>query len=98
MGLFITLTSRTATLLTTPSQNFSKEFNVVQVGLNFKALRLRCNLTQFYVAYKLNISQNVHSKCELGETKLSLRVIYELADISETAAEEFVRILIAEQY
>lgn len=48
---------------------------------NIKRIRLTKNLTQEYIATKLNITQEAYSKIESGETNISLK---HLGLISET--------------
>ncbi|WP_121810224.1 helix-turn-helix domain-containing protein [Mucilaginibacter kameinonensis] len=42
------------------------------VSLRIRTIRESKNYSQYYVAYKLNISQNTFSKIELGHVKLTV--------------------------
>ncbi len=53
-----------------------------------KNLRLKKDLSQEYVAFKLGISQKSYSDIENGKTKLRFSVIIQLADILEITPHE----------
>ena len=46
------------------------------VAANIKDRRLNLNLSQTYVAQKLNVTQNAYSKMEIGKTKMSVERLY----------------------
>ncbi|MFD2872415.1 helix-turn-helix domain-containing protein [Mucilaginibacter ximonensis] len=48
------------------------------------------NYTQEYLAYKLNISQNAYSKIELGYTKITVERLFQIAEVLEIGAAEFL--------
>ncbi|SDT51617.1 DNA-binding transcriptional regulator, XRE-family HTH domain [Mucilaginibacter mallensis] len=48
---------------------------------NIKKIRKFKNITQLDIAIKLNISQNAYSKVELGNTLISLNLLFKIADI-----------------
>jgi transcriptional regulator with XRE-family HTH domain len=62
---------------------------IKEVLNNIRNKRIALNYTQDYVAYKLNISQNAYSKIELGQTKISLKRLYDIADIFNMPLNDF---------
>ncbi|WP_114941347.1 helix-turn-helix domain-containing protein [Mucilaginibacter endophyticus] len=61
------------------------------VAGRIKEIRIKKNYSQYYVAYKLNISQNSFSKIELGNVKLTLARLIEIAKVLEISVSELVR-------
>ncbi|MBS1526465.1 MAG: helix-turn-helix transcriptional regulator [Bacteroidetes bacterium] len=53
------------------------------VGEKIRLQRLTKNYSQEYMAFMLDISQAAYSKIERGETELTLKRIYEIAEILE---------------
>ncbi|WP_431198600.1 helix-turn-helix domain-containing protein [Mucilaginibacter sp. P25] len=53
--------------------------------------KARKNYTQFYVAYKLNVSQNTFSKIELGNVKLTLARLIDIAKVLEVDLHDFLK-------
>ena len=58
---------------------------------NLKALRMRANYKQEYLADILSISQPEYSKLENGQKKLSAENIQELCKLYEVTGEELLR-------
>ncbi|MNV83727.1 helix-turn-helix protein [compost metagenome] len=46
--------------------------------------------SQEYMAFRLNISQNAYSKLERGETELTVRRFYEIAEILEISIDSLL--------
>ena len=46
--------------------------------------------SQEYMAFRLDISQNAYSKLERGETKLTVRRFYEIAEILEISIDNLL--------
>jgi transcriptional regulator with XRE-family HTH domain len=53
------------------------------IGNKIRIQRLIRNYSQEYMAFELEISQAAYSKIERGETELSIRRIYAIAEILE---------------
>lgn len=53
------------------------------IATKIRTIREAKNYSQFYMAYKLNISQNTFSKIELGHVKLTVARLIEIARILE---------------
>jgi len=60
------------------------------VGEKIRIQRLTRNYTQEYMAWELDISQAAYSKLERDETELTLRRIYEIAEILEISPFELM--------
>lgn len=60
------------------------------VAANIKDRRLNLNLSQTYVAQKLNVTQNAYSKMEIGKTKMSVERLYEIASVLETSPRQLI--------
>ena len=54
-----------------------------------KARKMR-NYTQSYMAQELEISTRAYSKLESGETRLSVKRLYQIAELLETSVYEFL--------
>ncbi|QNR25934.1 helix-turn-helix domain-containing protein [Croceimicrobium hydrocarbonivorans] len=54
-----------------------------------KAREMR-NYTQSYMAQELEISTRAYSKLESGETRLSVKRLYQIAELLETSVYEFL--------
>ena len=61
------------------------------VIINIRNARLSRNYSQDYLAYKLKISQNAHSKIESGHTKLTVDRLNKIAEVLETDAIWLIR-------
>lgn len=61
-------------------------FNSQAVADHIRKSREGKNLTQFYMAYKLHISQNCYSKMELGYSKISLERLFQISELLEIDA------------
>ncbi|UOE50996.1 helix-turn-helix transcriptional regulator [Mucilaginibacter sp. SMC90] len=60
------------------------------VAGRIRTIREAKNYSQFYIAYKLNISQNTFSKIELGYVKLTLGRFLEIAKVLEIPPSELL--------
>lgn len=60
------------------------------VGQNIKEIRTKQGLTQEFIAYKLNISQNAFSKIELGYTDPTITRIRQIAKVLDVTAVELI--------
>jgi transcriptional regulator with XRE-family HTH domain len=60
------------------------------VAANIKDRRLDLNLSQTYVAQRLNVTQNAYSKMEIGKTKMSVERLYEIANVLETSPKQLI--------
>jgi len=60
------------------------------VARRIRNIREAKNYSQFYVAYKMNISQNTFSKIELGNVRLTLGRFFEIARILEITPAELL--------
>lgn len=58
------------------------------IGTKIKNIRELKNLTQEYVAEKLDISQAAYSKLENGETKVSDEKLVQIAEVLEVKPED----------
>ena len=58
------------------------------IGTKIKNIRELKNLTQEYMAERLDISQTAYSKLERGETKLSDEKLSQIASVLEVRPEE----------
>lgn len=56
-------------------------FNNQAVAMRIRSIRISKNYTQLYMSTKLQVSQNCYSKLELGQTKISLERLFEIADL-----------------
>ncbi|WP_262887322.1 helix-turn-helix domain-containing protein [Mucilaginibacter agri] len=61
-------------------------FNRQAVADHIRKCREDKGLTQFYMAYKLQISQNCYSKMELGYSKISLERLFQISEVLEIDA------------
>ncbi|WP_121810276.1 helix-turn-helix domain-containing protein [Mucilaginibacter kameinonensis] len=61
------------------------------VAARIKNIRIAKNYSQLYVAYKMKISQNTFSKIELGNVKLTLKRLIEIANVLEISPADLVR-------
>ena len=59
----------------------------LQVHKKIKAFRKEYGYSQTYVAEKLGICQNAYSKIELGYTRVSIKNLFEFAEIFETTPQ-----------
>jgi transcriptional regulator with XRE-family HTH domain len=64
------------------------------VTVNIRSRRNLLNYSQEYMGIKLNISQNAYSKIELDQTNLSVRRLYEIADILNVTPAELMDVVI----
>ncbi|HEY4195930.1 MAG TPA: helix-turn-helix transcriptional regulator, partial [Mucilaginibacter sp.] len=60
------------------------------IGEKIRVRRLTKNYSQEYMAFMLEISQAAYSKLERDETNISLRRIYEIAEILEMSPFELM--------
>ncbi|MDN3582992.1 helix-turn-helix domain-containing protein [Mucilaginibacter flavus] len=60
------------------------------IATKIRTIREAKNYSQFYVAYKLNISQNTFSKIELGYVKLTVARLIEIARILEISVPDLL--------
>lgn len=58
------------------------------IGNNIKNIRELKNLTQEFVAEKLDISQSAYSRLEKGEIKISKEKLVQIAEILEVKPED----------
>ena len=58
------------------------------IGNKIKNIRELKNLTQEYVAERLDISQSAYSKIENGETKVSEEKLFQIAEVLEVKPED----------
>jgi transcriptional regulator with XRE-family HTH domain len=65
------------------------------VTVNIRSRRNLLNYSQEYMGIKLNISQNAYSKIELDQTNLSVRRLYEIADILNVTPAELMDVVVA---
>jgi transcriptional regulator with XRE-family HTH domain len=65
---------------------------MLAIAANIRRRRESLNLTQDYIAYKLNISQNAFSKIELGNTKLTVERLLHLAEILNCNPTDFIKV------
>ena len=62
----------------------------MQFGNAIRIQRVIKGYSQEYMASRLNISQNAYSKLEREETELSVRRIYEIAEILEVSVYQLL--------
>ncbi len=60
------------------------------VALRIRTIRESKNYSQYYVAYKLNISQNTFSKIELGHVKLTVDRFLQIARVLDVSPTELL--------
>ncbi|SEM77547.1 Helix-turn-helix [Mucilaginibacter gossypiicola] len=60
------------------------------VALRIRTIRESKNFSQYYVAYKLNISQNTFSKIELGHVKLTVDRFLQIARVLDVSPTELL--------
>jgi len=60
------------------------------IGEKIRLKRLEKQLSQENMAFELDISQAAYSKIELGQTKLSIPRIFEIAEILEVSPYSFL--------
>jgi len=60
------------------------------VGNKIRMQRLIKNYSQEYMAFMLEISQPAYSKIERDETEISLRRLYEIAEVLEISASSLM--------
>ena len=58
------------------------------IGNNIKNIRELKNLTQEFVAEKLDISQSAYSRLEKGEIKISKEKLVQIAEVLEVKPED----------
>lgn len=63
---------------------------------NLKALRVNAGFSQEYLASKLKISQNAYSKQELGQTKIDIITVIEIAKVFNIDFVTFMGMLMGE--
>lgn len=62
-----------------------------QIGNNIRRQRIAKNLTQEYVAGKLDVSSSAYSNIERGKVDLTLTRIEELANVLEISIDDLMR-------
>lgn len=67
-----------------------------QIRLNLKALRINAGFSYEYVGSKLKISQNAYSKQELGQTKIDIETLIELARVFNVEVKTFMGLLMGD--
>jgi transcriptional regulator with XRE-family HTH domain len=60
------------------------------IGDKIRIQRLTKNYNQAYMAFMLDISQAAYSKLERNETEISLRRVFDIAEILEISAFELM--------
>jgi transcriptional regulator with XRE-family HTH domain len=60
--------------------------NTTNIGETIRIQRLIKNYSQQYMAFALDISQAAYSNIERNETELTLKRVYEIAEILEISA------------
>lgn len=60
------------------------------VGIKIKNLREQKNLTQSYMAERLDISQNTYSKIESGGIKLTVERLKQISEILQESVESIL--------
>lgn len=63
------------------------EFNMEITGQRIKELRVFNKLTQHVLAEKIGIAENTLSQYETGKSRMSLDVLFALAQALETTAD-----------
>lgn len=66
------------------------DLNETQLSRKIRWLREWRGLTQQHMAIELELSTRAYSKIEQGETKLSVRRLYQIADILELSVHEIL--------
>jgi transcriptional regulator with XRE-family HTH domain len=61
-----------------------------KIGEKIRIQRLIRNYSQEYMAFALDISQAAYSNLERGETEITLKRIYEIAEVLEISAFELM--------
>jgi transcriptional regulator with XRE-family HTH domain len=67
-----------------------------QIRFNLKALRVNAGFSQEYLASKLKISQNAYSKQKLGQTKIDIITVIEIAKVFNIDFVTFMGMLMGE--
>ncbi|UOE47412.1 helix-turn-helix transcriptional regulator [Mucilaginibacter sp. SMC90] len=62
------------------------------IAQRIRDIRESKNYSQFYVAYKLKISQNTFSKIELGYVKLTLDRFIKIASVLEISPSDLLMV------
>lgn len=62
----------------------------MQLGNSIRIQRVIKGYSQEYMASRLNISQNAYSKLEREETELSVKRVYEIAEILELSVYQLL--------
>lgn len=60
------------------------------IAAKIRVQRMIKGYSQEYMAFRLDISQNAYSKLERGETKLTVRRFYEIAEILEISIDNLL--------
>jgi transcriptional regulator with XRE-family HTH domain len=66
------------------------KLNEIALGQKIKKIRLKRNFKQAYLAHELSISTRAYSKIETSETKLTVRRLYQIADVLEASILEIL--------
>ncbi|HVS90391.1 MAG TPA: helix-turn-helix transcriptional regulator [Mucilaginibacter sp.] len=61
-----------------------------KIAANIRKIREYRNYTQEYLAARLHISQNAYSKIELGQTKITVGRLFQIADILDATPEDII--------
>ncbi|HVW14324.1 MAG TPA: helix-turn-helix transcriptional regulator [Mucilaginibacter sp.] len=61
-----------------------------KIAANIRKIREYRNYTQEYLAARLRISQNAYSKIELGQTKITVGRLFQIADILDATPEDII--------
>lgn len=64
--------------------------NAMPIAAKIRVQRMIKGYSQEYMAFRLNISQNAYSKLERGETELTVRRFYEIAEILEISIDSLL--------
>lgn len=64
-----------------------KDFNMTEIGLRIKEVRIERNLTQKELANLLGVAQNTISQYEKGTANASIEVIVRLSQILQTTTD-----------
>lgn len=64
--------------------------NFTVLARNLRKIRIHKNLTQRYIAEKLNLDRSTYSYYELGETQPSLEKLVELSKLLEVSADQLL--------
>lgn len=65
-------------------------FDALSLGATIRRLRRAKGYTQEYMAAKMNLSIRGYSKIELGETKLSVIRLFEIAEILDLSVHDIL--------